>query len=87
MSLSSFLFIALWREKGVIARTVQIVLVTVPLIAAAVVGLSGGNWSRNLWPWWVWALLTLVTVIAVLLFGITQRARFLEEAPLSLSQG
>ena len=79
MSFYGFLWNACWREADKVTRAVQTVAVTVPFLIALVVGLFGGEWSKEFWPAWAWASITSGAVIFALVVGITRRAYALEK--------
>ena len=61
-------------------RAIQTIAVTVPFLIALAVGLAGGQWSKELWPAWVWATITLGVIVAVIFIGMVRRAYALEKA-------
>lgn len=78
MSFLGFIRVACWREAGNVTRAFQFILVTVPAAIAVVISVFGGQWSKEIWPAWVWLALTVVVFVLVIVFGITRRAYFLE---------
>lgn len=71
-----------------VTRAIQAATVTVPAVMAIVVGVSGGDWTKDVWPAWIWLSLTLGAVVAALVFGIGKRAYNLErghQARISIS--
>lgn len=80
MSFWQFFFTACWREVGMVARAVQITLVSIPLVLSAVIGLFGGEWSRNSWPWWVWLIISVAVALISMFVGITRQAYLLERS-------
>lgn len=80
MSVWTFLWNAIWREAGNVTRVIQSIAVTVPFVIALAVGLGGGDWSKDLWPVEVWALITAAAMVLTLFWGIGSRAYALEKA-------
>ena len=75
-----FIWRSYWQEAGTISRAVSSVIVTIPAIAAALVSTFGGQWSKDLWPAWVWALLAVIAMLLVIIAGTSRRALALEKA-------
>ena len=61
-------------------RVVQTVAVTIPFIITIVVGLGGGEWSKEIWPVWIWAIITAGAIVLALFWGTASRAYTLEKA-------
>lgn len=61
-------------------RVVQSIAITIPFIITLGVGLAGEEWSKDYWPAWVWASLTIGAVFLVVMYGNTKRAYELERA-------
>jgi hypothetical protein len=80
MSVWRFLASAVWREVGVVTRVIQTVAVTIPFTLTLLIGALGGRWSRDLWPWWAWASLTLGLILVAMIVGVFRRAYVLESA-------
>jgi hypothetical protein len=80
MSISKYLWNAVWREVGNVTRGIQTVAVTIPFMITLAVGLNGGEWSKEFWPTWVWALITFSIAILAIFRGIAQRGYTLEKA-------
>ena len=80
MSLGKFIWRTIWQDAGNLARIIKLFAVTLPALATIIVASLGGAWSKDRWPWWVWAILTGVAVIVVLLFSFARRAYLLEQA-------
>jgi hypothetical protein len=80
MSVWQFIWNAVWREAGNVTRVIQTIAVAVPFIIGLAVGLIGGEWSKEVWPTWVWALITITAMFLALFWGIASRAYALEKA-------
>ena len=73
-----YIFRASWDEAGMIARIVAIVLGAIPAAVATAVTFWGGDWSRDLIPWWGWLSLTAMAILGFLVWNISKRAYDLE---------
>jgi hypothetical protein len=72
---ATFLWSAWWRD-GIVAKTINIVLVTVPAVLGVVLGLT----RDDLAPWWTWLLILLVAILGTLIVGIVRPALVLQRA-------
>jgi hypothetical protein len=61
-------------------RVIQTVAVTIPFLIALAVSLGGGEWSKDLWPAWVWVSVTAGLLFLALVWGVFKRAYELENA-------
>ena len=61
-----------------VTRAIQVATVTLPAVMALIVGVSGGEWIRDVWPARVWLLITLGAVVGTFVIGVTKRAYVLE---------
>jgi hypothetical protein len=80
MSVGKFTWRTLWQEASKVARTVKVIVVTLPALLPIIVRAFGGAWSKDLWPWWVWISLVGVAVFGVLIFDFARRVFILEQA-------
>ena len=79
MSFLEFLWRAVWREVGMVTRAIQIATVTLPALMTLIVGVSGGEWTQDVWPAWVWLLITCAALLVTFMYGVTMRAFTLEK--------
>lgn len=61
------------------ARTVNVIIVTLPAIAITIVAAFGGEWSKDWWPWWVWFSFIVIAAFLVIVISLTRRAYVLEK--------
>lgn len=70
-----FFWNAFWRDRGKLARAVNVTVVSIPAALYTAASIT----RADIGPWWEWALFALGAAVIVAMFGIIRRAVDLEE--------